>query len=434
MGNIIGIVGRPNVGKSTLFNRLVQKRDAIVESSSGVTRDRHYGQSDWNGKEFSVIDTGGYVEGSSDVFEKAIRRQVEIAMEEADAIIFVVDGRSGLTDMDRDVFNMLRRTDKKVFVAVNKIDTAKNFHDANEFYELGVDKLFPVSAINGGGTGDLLDDVVETFDEKPESDSSHLPAISVVGRPNAGKSSLINLLVGKDRNIVTPVPGTTRDTINSLYKGYGKEFLFVDTAGLRKKSKITDNIEFYSSLRAVRSIEESDVCILMVDATRGFEGQDSAIFSLVARNKKGIVIAVNKWDIMEKSTNSAKEFEKMVQQKIAPFRDIPIVFTSVVKKQRIVKLLETTMQVYENRKRKLSASQLNKDILPLIKDNPPPMYKGKMIRAKYISQLPKSFPAFAIFCNLPQYVKDPYKRFVENKIREHYNFKGAPIEIYFRKK
>ena len=434
MGNIIGIVGRPNVGKSTLFNRLVAKRDAIVESTSGVTRDRHYGLSDWNGKEFSVIDTGGYVEDADDVFEKAIKRQIEIAMEEANALIFLVDGRTGLTDMDRDIFNLLRKTEKNVFIAVNKIDTAKNFHDANEFYELGIDSLYPISAINGGGTGDLLDDIIETFESRKVPDDSNLPAISVVGRPNAGKSSLINLLVNKDRNIVTPIPGTTRDTSNSIYKGYGKEFLFVDTAGLRKKSKVAENIEFYSSLRAVRAIEDSDVSVLMVDATRGFEAQDNSIFSLAARNKKGIVIAVNKWDMIEKSTNSAKEFEKIIQQQIAPFRDIPIVFTSIVKKQRIVKLLEVTMQVYENKKRKISTSQLNNDILPLLKNNPPPMYKGKTIRTKYISQLPTKFPAFAIFCNLPQYVKEPYKRFVENKIREYYNFQGAPIEIYFRNK
>lgn len=434
MGNIIGIVGRPNVGKSTLFNRLIRRREAIVESTSGVTRDRHYGRSDWNGKDFSVIDTGGYVEGSDDIFEKSIRQQVELAMDEADVLIFVVDGRDGLTDMDRDVFVLLRRTNKKVFLAVNKIDTSKNFYDASEFYELGVEQVYPISAINGSGTGDLLDDVVQELDEEVVEDDKDIPRIAVAGRPNAGKSSLINLLIGKDRNIVTPVPGTTRDALNSKYQGYGQEFIFVDTAGLRKKAKVNENIEFYSALRSVRAIEDSDVVIVMIDATRGFEGQDSAIFSLAARNQKGIVIAVNKWDLVEKSHNTSKEFQALIEKKIAPLRDIPIIFTSVVDKQRIVKLLETTKDVYENRKRKLSASQLNKHILPLLKDNPPPMYKGKAIRPKYISQLPTMFPAFAIFCNLPQYVKDPYKRFVENKIREKFDFSGAPIEIYFRKK
>lgn len=434
MSNIIGIVGRPNVGKSTLFNRLVRRRDAIVESTSGITRDRHYGKSDWNGKDFSVIDTGGYVHGSSDVFEKAIRQQVEIATEEADVLIFVVDGRSGLTDMDREVFNLLRRTNKSIFLVVNKIDTSKNYYDAGEFYEFGVDQIYPISAINGSGTGDLLDDVVKEFSDNKQGNDEDIPKIAVVGRPNAGKSSLINLLIGKDRNIVTPVPGTTRDATNSLYQGYGKKFIFVDTAGLRKKSKVNENIEFYSALRSVRAIEESDVCVIMVDAARGFEGQDNAIFSLAARNKKGIVIAVNKWDLVEKSHNTNKDYQKMIENKIAPLRDIPVIFTSVVEKQRIIKLLEVSLKVYENRKRKLSASQLNKVILPLIKDKPPPLYKGKTIRAKYISQLPTPFPSFAVFCNLPQYVKEPYKRFVENKIRENFDFQGSPIEIYFRKK
>lgn len=422
------------MGKSTLFNRLIHRREAIVESTSGVTRDRHYGRSDWNGKDFSVIDTGGYVKGSEDVFEEAIRRQVTLAMDEADVLVFVVDGRTGLTDMDRDVYNLLRRTDKPVFVVVNKIDTGKNFYDSAEFYELGVDKVYPISAINGGGTGDLLDDVVKHISESSNEEDPEIPKIAVVGRPNAGKSSLVNLLVGEERNIVTPVPGTTRDAINSHYKGYGKEFIFVDTAGLRKRSKVSESIEFYSTLRSVRAIEESDVCIVMVDATRGFEGQDSTIFSLAARNRKGIVIAVNKWDLVEKTHNTSKEFAEMIQKKIAPLRDIPVIFTSVVDKQRIVKLLETSMEVFENRKRKLAASQLNKIILPKLKDNPPPMYKGKAIRPKYISQLPVNYPAFAVFCNLPQYVKDPYKRFVENKIRENFQFHGSPIEIFFRKK
>ncbi|MFO8054331.1 MAG: ribosome biogenesis GTPase Der [Bacteroidales bacterium] len=434
MSNIVAIVGRPNVGKSTLFNRLIRRRDAIVESSSGVTRDRHYGHSDWNGKEFSVIDTGGYVEGSEDVFETAIRKQAGFAMEEADVLIFLADGRDGLTDMDREIFSLLRRTKKKVILAVNKIDSAKNFHDASEFYGLGVEQLFPISAISGSGTGDLLDEVTKHLGNTIPDEYEHLPKIAVIGRPNAGKSSLINLLTGKDRNIVTDIPGTTRDALNSLYQGYGQEFVFVDTAGLRKKSKITDNIEFYSVLRAVRAVEESDVCIVMADATRGFEGQDNAIFSLAERNRKGVVIAVNKWDLADKDHNTSKHTEQLIKRKIAPWKDVPIIFTSVVEKQRIVKLLEVTMHVYENRKRKLPASQLNKHILPKLTGNPPPMHKGKIINPKYISQLPTKFPAFAVFCNLPQYVKDPYKRFVENKIREQFDFQGAPMEIYFRKK
>ncbi len=434
MGNILAIVGRPNVGKSTLFNRLIRRRDAIVESTSGVTRDRHYGHSQWNGKEFSVIDTGGYVEGSEDIFESEIRKQVEVAMEEADVMVFVVDGRDGLTGMDQGVFNLLRRGDKKVLLAVNKIDSTGQVHDTSEFFQLGVSQVFPISAINGSGTGDLLDEVVNEMGEGKPEDGTELPRVAVVGRPNAGKSSLINLLTGKERNIVTPVPGTTRDTIHSKYQGYGREFMLVDTAGLRKKSKVTENVEFYSVIRAVRAIEDSDVCVLMTDATRGFEGQDNAIFSLVDRNRKGIVVVVNKWDLVDKPANATKKLEQSIREKTAPWKDIPIVFTSVVNKQRIVKLLETTMEVYENKNRKLSASKLNKLILPRLLENPPPIYKGKVIKPKYISQLPTKFPAFAVFCNRPQYVKDPYKRFVENQIRQHFNFHGAPMEIYFRKK
>lgn len=434
MSNILAIVGRPNVGKSTLFNRLIRRRDAIVESTSGVTRDRHYGHSVWNGKEFSVIDTGGYVEGSEDIFESEIRKQVEVAMEEADVLLFVVDGRDGLTGMDQSVFSLLRRWEKKVLLVVNKIDSSGQLHDTSEFYQLGVNQVFPISAINGSGTGELLDEAVKDMGEGIPGDESGLPRVAVVGRPNAGKSSLINLLTGKDRNIVTLVPGTTRDTIHTKYQGYGKEFMLLDTAGLRKKSKVTENVEFYSVIRAVRAIEDSDVCILMTDATRGFEGQDNAIFSLVQRNRKGVVIVVNKWDLVEKPANVTKKLEQNIRDKTAPWKDIPIVFTSVVNKQRIVKLLEITMNVHENMSRKLPASKLNKLILPRLQENPPPIYKGKVIKPKYISQLPTRFPAFAVFCNRPQYVKDPYKRFVENQIRQHFDFHGAPVEIYFRKK
>lgn len=434
MKNVIAIVGRPNVGKSTLFNRLIHKREAIVESTSGVTRDRHYGVSEWNGKEFSVIDTGGYVEGSNDVIEKAVRKQVEFALQEADILIFLVDGQVGLTDMDRDVYRLLRRSNKKVFVVVNKIDTGSNYYDAAEFYELGLDHMFPISAINGSGTGDLLDEAVKNMKDIELEDESEIPHLSVVGRPNAGKSSLINLLIGEERNIVTPSPVTTRNALNSKFKGFGKEFIFVDTAGLRKKNKVKENIEFFSSVRSVKAIEESDVSLLMVDAVRGFEAQDVNIFSLIVRNHKGIVIVVNKWDLVEKDNSRAERFRKAILEKTAPLRDVPVVFTSVPQKQRIVKLLDIAMEVYNNRRKKISTSELNRNILPVLKDNPPPIYKGKAIRPKYISQLPIAYPAFTVFCNLPQYVKEPYQRFVENKIREYYDFKGVPIEIYFRKK
>ncbi len=435
MGNIVALVGRPNVGKSTLFNRLTQTRQAIVDSTAGVTRDRHYGKCDWNGKEFSVIDTGGYVVGSEDVFEEQIRRQVAIAVEEASVILFMVDTQEGLTPMDEDVAGILRRSNKKVLLVANKVDSTKHHAETGVFYQLGMGEVFNVSSISGSGTGDLLDAVVtaleNTIDEQPTED---LPRFAVIGRPNVGKSSLINALIGEERNIVTDIPGTTRDSIFTRYKSFGFDFYLVDTAGLRKKGKVTENIEFYSVMRSVRAIEYSDVCILLLDASQGFQSQDMNIFSLAARNNKGLVILANKWDLIEKDHKTAREFEKSIRESIAPFQDVPIIFTSVINKQRIFKAMETTLEVYENRTRKITTSKLNEVLLPIIEANPPPSNKGKYIKIKYITQLPTHYPSFAFFCNLPQYVKEPYQRFIENKIRANWNFSGVPMRIYFRKK
>jgi GTP-binding protein len=434
MGNILALVGRPNVGKSTLFNRLTESRDAIVDPTSGVTRDRHYGKSNWNGIEFSVIDTGGYIEGSEDIFEEEIRKQVQLAIEEADVIAFLVDVSEGLTPLDEDVAEFLRKTNKKVFLVANKVDNTKRLNDINDFYALGLGEIFSISSINGSGTGEFLDRIVQEFENKPPEEESDLPKIAIVGRPNVGKSSLINALIGVDRNIVTPIAGTTRDSIYTPYNSFGFNFLLVDTAGLRKKSKVFENIEFYSVMRSVRAIENSDVCILMLDATQGLEAQDLNIFSLIQRNKKGVVIVVNKWDLIEKETNTHKEFEELIKNKIAPFTDVPIIFTSVPTKQRIFKVLETANNVYQNRSRKISTSQLNEILLPIIKENPPPAYKGKYIKVKYITQLQLNYPCFVFFCNLPQYIRDPYKRYVENKMRELFDFKGVPMQLYFRQK
>lgn len=434
MGNILALVGRPNVGKSTLFNRLTESRDAIVDPTSGVTRDRHYGKSNWNGIEFSVIDTGGYIEGSEDIFEEEIRKQVQLAIEEADVIAFLVDVSEGLTPLDEDVAEFLRKTNKKVFLVANKVDNTKRLNDINDFYALGLGEIFSISSINGSGTGEFLDRIVQEFENKPPEEESDLPKIAIVGRPNVGKSSLINALIGVDRNIVTPIAGTTRDSIYTPYNSFGFNFLLVDTAGLRKKSKVFENIEFYSVMRSVRAIENSDVCILMLDATQGLEAQDLNIFSLIQRNKKGVVIVVNKWDLIEKETNTHKEFEEIIRNKIAPFTDVPIIFTSVPTKQRIFKVLETANNVYQNRSRKISTSQLNEILLPIIKENPPPAYKGKYIKVKYITQLQLNYPCFVFFCNLPQYIRDPYKRYVENKMRELFDFKGVPMQLYFRQK
>ena len=436
MGKIVAIVGRPNVGKSTLFNRLIESRQAIIHESSGVTRDRHYGKSNWNGKEFSVIDTGGYIMGSDDAFGGEIRKQVILAIEEADSIIFLVDVKEGLTPMDQDVAQLLRRTDKKVMLVANKVDNTKRAFDDAEFYSLGLGDIYSISAINGSGTGDMLDELVKDFEieeEEAEDIELGLPKITVVGRPNVGKSSLINALIGQERNIVTDVSGTTRDSLNTRYNLFGFDFVIVDTAGVRKKGKVSEDIEFYSVMRSIRSIEASDICILMLDASEGLESQDLNLFSLIQRNHKGVVVVVNKWDLIEKETNTSKEFEEKIRRKIAPFNDVPIIFTSVINKQRIFKVLETAKQVFENRTRRITTSRLNEDLLPIVKEqNPPPAYKGKLVKVKYITQLKTPYPQFVFYCNLPQYVKEPYKRFVENRMRELYDFNGVPVIIYFR--
>ncbi|CAM1356179.1 MULTISPECIES: ribosome biogenesis GTPase Der [Tenacibaculum] len=435
MSNIIAIVGRPNVGKSTLFNRLVQRREAIVDSVSGVTRDRHYGKSEWNGKEFSVIDTGGYVVGSDDIFEGEIRKQVQLAIDEADIIVFVVDVEQGITPMDDAVAKILRQVKKPLFMAVNKVDNAMRDADAVEFYNLGLGDYYTISSINGSGTGELLDAVVEAIPEPDqEEEESELPRFAIVGRPNAGKSSFINALIGEDRNIVTNIAGTTRDSIDTKYNRFGFEFNLVDTAGIRKKSKVKEDLEFYSVMRAVRAIEHCDVAVLVIDATRDFEGQDEKIFWLAEKNRKGVVILVNKWDLVEKQTNTMRDFEAQIRKKIAPFTDVPIVFTSVLTKQRIFKAIETAVEVFENRKRRIQTSKLNETMLEIIQHNPPPATKGKYIKIKYCMQLPTHTPQFAFFANLPQYIRDPYRRYIENQLREHYNYTGVPISIYFRQK
>jgi len=436
MSSIVAIVGRPNVGKSTLFNRLVQRREAIVDSVSGVTRDRHYGKSDWNGKEFSVIDTGGYIVGSDDIFEGEIRKQVQLAIEESDIIVFVVDVEDGITPMDAEVAKILRKVKKPIFIAVNKVDNAMRVADAVEFYNLGLGDYHTISSINGSGTGDILDAIVAKMPE-PEAvdlEKEELPRFAVVGRPNAGKSSFINALIGEDRNIVTNIAGTTRDSIDTKYNRFGYDFNLVDTAGIRKKSKVKEDLEFYSVMRAVRTIEYSDVVILMVDATRGFESQDQNIFWLADKNRKGVIILINKWDLVEKETNTMRDFEAQVRRQIAPFTDVPIIFTSVLTKQRLLKAIETVVEVFENRKRRISTSKLNETMLEIVQQNSPPATKGKYVKIKYCMQLPTPTPQFAFFSNLPQYVKDPYKRYVENQLREHYNFSGVPITIYFRQK
>jgi len=433
MGAIVAIVGRPNVGKSTFFNRLIQRREAIVDAVSGVTRDRHYGKSDWNGKEFSLIDTGGYVLGSDDVFEKEIDKQVELAIDEADAIIFMVDVESGVTGMDEDVAKLLRKVDKPTFLAVNKVDNSKRMADAVEFYSLGLGEYYTLSSINGSGTGELLDALVKVLPEEVEEESE-LPRFAVVGRPNAGKSSFINALIGEDRYIVTDIAGTTRDSIDTKYNRFGFEFNLVDTAGIRRKAKVKEDLEFYSVMRSVRAIEYCDVCIVMLDATRGFDGQVQNIFWLAQRNNKGIVILVNKWDLLEKETNSVKEYTAKIKEVISPFEDVPILFVSVMNKQRIYKAIETAVDVYKNRSKRIPTRKLNDILLPIIEKTPPPSTKGKYVKIKFCTQLPTPYPQFAFFCNLPQYVKDPYKRFLENKIRQNFDFTGVPMTIFMRKK
>ena len=433
MSNIVAIVGRPNVGKSTFFNRLVQRREAIVDAVSGVTRDRHYGKSDWNGKEVSLIDTGGYVVGSDDVFESEIDKQVELAIDESDAIIFMVDVESGVTAMDEEVAKLLRKVNKPVFLVVNKVDNSARSNNAVEFYELGLGEYYTIASINGSGTGDLLDALVKNFSDEPE-EVNDLPRFAVVGRPNAGKSSFINALIGEERYIVTDIPGTTRDSIDTKYNRFGFEFNLVDTAGIRRKSKVKEDLEFYSVMRSVRAIEHSDVCILLLDATRGFDGQVRNIFWLAERNKKGVVILVNKWDLVEKDTQSTKDYEKMIRKEIEPFTDVPIVFISTLTKQRLFKAIETAVEVYKNRAKTLKTSKLNEVLLPIIQNYPPPAYKAKYVKIKFVTQLPTPQPQFAFFCNLPQYVKEPYKRFLENKLRENFDFNGVPVDIYMRKK
>lgn len=435
MAGTVAIVGRPNVGKSTLFNRLVGHRQAIVDETSGVTRDRHYGKSDWCGKHFSVIDTGGYIVNSDDIFEGEIRKQVILAIDEADVILFLVDVYGDITDLDEAIANILRKNKKKVILVANKVDNYERIADTHVFYKLGLGDVHGISAMTGSGTGELLDLVVEFLPEdETENNESELPKIAIVGRPNAGKSSLLNALVGEERHIVTPIAGTTRDSIYTHYNKFGMDFYLIDTAGLRKKGKVSEDLEFYSVMRAVKTIESSDVCLLMLDATRGIEAQDINIFRLINTNHKGVVILVNKWDLVEKNHKTSEEYARIIKKKIEPFVDIPIIFTSAINKQRIHKVLETAIEVFNNRKVKIPTHKLNEIMLEVINTYPPPSVKGKYVKIKFVTQLPTPFPSFAFFCNLPQYVKDPYKRYLENKLREHFNFCGVPVTIFLRKK
>ena len=434
--SLVAIVGRPNVGKSTLFNRLVGMRQAIVDDIAGVTRDRHYGRCEWCGREFSVVDTGGYTTNSDDIFESAIRSQVQIAIDEADAILFMVEAATGITDYDSEIADVLRRTKKPVILCVNKVDSGDKMFDAYQFYSLGLGEIYTTSAANGSGTGDLLDALVAVLPEEVETEDPYagLPRIAIVGKPNVGKSSLTNALLGEDRNIVTPLAGTTRDAIETHYNKFGFDFILVDTAGIRKKGKVHEDLEFYSVMRSIRAIEHSDICILMIDATTGMEAQDMNIFNLIQKNRKGCVIVVNKWDLFIKDSNTLREYEKALKERIAPFNDIPIVFTSVVKMQRIQDVLNAATEVYANYSQKIPTARLNEAMLPIIEETPPPAWKGKYVKIKYVTQLPTRFPAFAFFCNLPQYIKDPYKRFLENQLRKNFNLKGCPIQIYCRQK
>jgi GTPase len=435
MNNILAIVGRPNVGKSTLFNRLVQKREAIVDSTPGVTRDRHYGKSDWNGKDFSIIDTGGYSVGSDDIFEEEIRRQVQLAVDESSAILFVVDAHEGIHTTDEEIALLLRKSSKPVYLVVNKVDTTDRHLDATEFYALGFDEIFPISSSNGSGTGELLDKVVSELPNAEWIDEEEgLPRFAIIGRPNVGKSSFINALTGDNRNIVTEIAGTTRDSVHTRYQMFGHDFILVDTAGVRKRTKVHENLEFYSVMRSIRAIESADVCFLILDATQGIEAQDLSIFHLAEKNNKGIIILVNKWDMVEKDHQTHVHFQKAIEERIAPSMDIPILFISALNKQRLLKALEEGMAVYQRRRQRIPTSRLNEVMLPIIEGNPPPALKGKYVKIKYITQLPTGYPQFVFFANLPQYVKDSYKRFLERQLREHFDLAGSPAQIYMRKK
>ncbi|MDN5215581.1 ribosome biogenesis GTPase Der [Fulvivirgaceae bacterium BMA12] len=435
MGNIVAIVGRPNVGKSTLFNRLIEGKKAIMDNESGVTRDRHYGYGEWTDKHFTVIDTGGYVTGSDDVFEEAIRSQVREALEEASVILFMVDCHDGLTGLDQDFARVVRGMKKPVLVVANKADTTEKAHMVGEFYGLGLGDVYPISSANGSGTGELLDEVIKHFDTKGDEDPEEgIPKIAILGRPNVGKSSFLNTLLGKERSIVTNVAGTTRDAINSRYNQFGKEFILIDTAGIRKKSKVKEDLEFYSVLRAIQSLQDADVCIIMIDATRGLEAQDLSIIGLANKYSKGVMIMVNKWDLIEKDHQTAAAHQKEIKQKLGEMHYVPVIFTSVLTKQRIFKAIEMAIEIYHNRVKKIPTSALNNLMLKEIDRYPPPAVKGKYIKIKYLTQLPTHTPSFAYFCNLPQYIKAPYKRYLENKMREHFDFEGVPINLFFRKK
>jgi GTP-binding protein len=436
MSNILAIVGRPNVGKSTLFNRLTESRDAIVKEVSGVTRDRIYGKGEWNGYQFSVIDTGGYATVKEDIFEGEIRKQVELAIQEATLIVFMVDVMTGIVEMDEVVAQLLRKSKKPVMIVANKVDNTDRVGMSSEFYSFGLGEVYDMSATNGSGTGELLDDAVKYFDKNDESirEEDYLPRFAIVGRPNVGKSSMVNAFTGQERNIVTDISGTTRDSIHTRYKAFGFDFLMIDTAGIRKKAKVTEDIEYYSVLRSVRTIENADVCLFLIDASEGLQKQDLSIYYMIEKNSKGVVVLVNKWDLVEKDHNTMLEYEKNLREQLAPFNDVPIIFTSTITKQRIHKALETAMRVHENRTRKIATSKLNEIMLDIINATPPPAIKGKYIKIKYVQQLPTHSPAFAIFCNLPQYVPESYKRFLENRLREQFDFEGVPVKIFFRKK
>lgn len=434
--SLVAIIGRPNVGKSTLFNRLVGMRQAIVDDTAGVTRDRHYGRCDWCGREFSVVDTGGYTNNSDDVFETAIRTQVQIAIDEADVVLFMVEAATGITDYDAEIADILRRTRKPVVLCVNKVDSGEKMFDAYQFYSLGLGEIYSISAANGSGTGDLLDAVVAVLPQEDNQEDPYagLPRIAIVGKPNVGKSSLTNALLGEERNIVTPVAGTTRDSIETHYNKFGYEFMLVDTAGIRRKARVREDLEFYSVMRSIRAIEHSDICVLMIDATTGMEAQDMNIFNLIQKNRKGCVVVVNKWDLFIKDSNTMRDYTAALKERLAPFNDIPVIFTSVLKMQRIQDVLEAATTVYANYSRKIPTARLNELMLPVIEETPPPAWKGKYVKVKYVTQLPTKFPAFAFFCNLPQYIKEPYKRFLENQLRKNFELTGCPVQIYCRQK